>query len=227
MNGITRRFFEYLSFKNITAYGFSKLNPKITTQKISNFKSGRNNITLEVILALSKTYANEVNLDWLLTGKGQMTNNNSYQIESANIKRLPFITAKTKEEFLKKGTTEVVLDFPLLSSESSADSSNAYICFEIDNEAMNDGTSDSFLQNDLLLAKKIDQKEWTVRLKSNVPFLFVHSKLGLLLRRPKKSNADLTYLLQALHPAFEEIPIQLDELQALYQIVDLKRTLVF
>ena len=202
-------------------------NSQFEKRHLEFFESGRNNITLEVILALSKTYANEVNLDWLLTGKGQMNKNNSHQIKSANSKRVPFITAKTKEEFLKKGTTKVILDFPLLFSESSADPSNAYICFEIDNEAMNDGTSDSFLQNDLLLAKKIDQKEWTVSLKSNVPFLFVHSKLGLLLRRPKKCNADLTYLLQALHPAFEEIPIQLDELQALYQIVDLKRKLVF
>lgn len=224
MEEITKRFFEYLAFKNLTSYRFSKLNPRITSQKISNFKSGRNNITLEVILALSKTFPNEVNLDWLITGKGER---DQKQTDILTVKKIPFVSAKTTTAFVITGKSTEFIDYPFFTSKNSSSSLNSYICYEVTNGAMNNGSSDSFLKNDILLVKKIKLKKWEIKLSSNHPVLVIHNIKGIHLGIPKKNKHDLNFYLHFLNPEYDKIPLHFNEIQALFQVIDFKRKITF
>ena len=71
MDAVTQRFFDVLEHINVTPYKLSKEVDGITSQKLSNAKKGRNNISSDIIANFGKYYTN-VNLSYILTGEGSM-----------------------------------------------------------------------------------------------------------------------------------------------------------
>lgn len=70
---IKDRFKMIMDREQLTAGAFAE-SIDVAQATISHILSSRNNPSTEVILKLHKRY-NDINLEWLLTGKGNMSNN--------------------------------------------------------------------------------------------------------------------------------------------------------
>ena len=70
---IKDRFKMIMDREQLTAGAFAE-SIEVAQATISHILASRNNPSTEVILKLHKRY-NDINLEWLLTGKGNMSNN--------------------------------------------------------------------------------------------------------------------------------------------------------
>ena len=70
------RLHQYLSHKNILPYTFEK-NCSIANGYISKQTKGKGNIGSEIVERITEQYT-DLNITWLLTGKGQMLANHIY-----------------------------------------------------------------------------------------------------------------------------------------------------
>lgn len=94
MSTVTERFFEVLGLIGETSTSLSSKIPDITTkQKLSNAKSGRNAIQIDVVEYLCSSYE-KVNTDYILTGRGTPLRDN---IEATQIYH-PKYTERTDPE---------------------------------------------------------------------------------------------------------------------------------
>lgn len=67
----TKRFFEVLDFLKVSGYKLSKQSNLITQQKLTNARNGRNNISTDIVMELSRLYE-QVNPNYIINGEGSM-----------------------------------------------------------------------------------------------------------------------------------------------------------
>lgn len=67
----TKRFFKVLDTLDVSGYKLSKQSNLVTQQKLTNARKGRNTISTDIVMELSRLYK-QVNPDYILTGKGSM-----------------------------------------------------------------------------------------------------------------------------------------------------------
>ena len=67
----TKRFFEVLDTLKVSGYKLSKQSNLVTQQKLTNAKNGRNTISTDIVMELSRLYK-QVNPDYILIGEGPM-----------------------------------------------------------------------------------------------------------------------------------------------------------
>lgn len=78
---INKRFLQIIEYKGYSGYKLSKEVKEITESKLTHIRSGRNEPSKEMILALLNKFQ-DVNSSWLLMGEGEMLNENQ---ESSNV----------------------------------------------------------------------------------------------------------------------------------------------
>lgn len=67
----TKRFFEVLDTLKVSGYKLSKQSSLITQQKLTNARKGRNTISTDIVMELSRLYK-QVNPGYILIGEGSM-----------------------------------------------------------------------------------------------------------------------------------------------------------
>lgn len=67
----TKRFFKVLDFLKVSGYKLSKQSNLITQQKLTNARNGRNNISTDIVMELSRLYE-QVNPNYIINGEGSM-----------------------------------------------------------------------------------------------------------------------------------------------------------
>nr|DAT76437.1 MAG TPA: hypothetical protein [Caudoviricetes sp.] len=67
----TKRFFKVLDTLNVSGYKLSKQSNLVTQQKLTNARNGRNTISTDIVMELSRLYK-QVNPDYILIGEGPM-----------------------------------------------------------------------------------------------------------------------------------------------------------
>lgn len=67
----TKRFFKVLDTLDVSGYKLSKQSNLVTQQKLTNARKGRNTISTDVVMELSRLYK-QVNPDYILIGEGPM-----------------------------------------------------------------------------------------------------------------------------------------------------------
>lgn len=67
----TKRFFKVLDTLDVSGYKLSKQSNLVTQQKLTNARKGRNTISTDIVMELSRLYK-QVNPDYILIGEGPM-----------------------------------------------------------------------------------------------------------------------------------------------------------
>lgn len=67
----TKRFFKVLDTLDVSGYKLSKQSSLVTQQKLTNARKGRNTISTDIVMELSRLYK-QVNPDYILIGEGPM-----------------------------------------------------------------------------------------------------------------------------------------------------------
>lgn len=82
MNDVTNRFVRTYKEMGLTGYRMGKECSSITKQKISNIEKGITEVTTDILADFALAYEN-VNANYILTGKGNMFLNNEENMESS------------------------------------------------------------------------------------------------------------------------------------------------
>ena len=87
MNDVTNRFVRTYKEMGLTGYRMGKECSSITKQKISNIEKGITEVTTDILADFALAYEN-VNANYILTGKGNMFLNNEENMESSTYDEL-------------------------------------------------------------------------------------------------------------------------------------------
>lgn len=102
MNEVTKRFIETYKEMGLTGYQLGKMSQVITKQKISNIEKGISEASIDIIAEFTKLYDN-VNAEYILTGKGQALKTEKEEVNVSKSNGLPITTEEAYREAAQQG----------------------------------------------------------------------------------------------------------------------------
>lgn len=184
-----------------------------------------------------------INPHWLMTGEGDMVKSmgvsepeavyektgNAVALGNMGILNAPLVSQYAYAGYLSGYSDPVYVDtlptIPFLIPEGIT-AKGSYRAFEVRGDSYDDGSSDSVLEGDVVLGRKISPDLYRdSRLHiSKWLFVIVHKEEGILLKRIKEHNVEQRYLvLESLNPMYEDRIIQLVDVAEVYNVVQLLR----
>lgn len=220
----------------------------LTYTKMSALLGYPNNTTLYRIVKLHTRPQDETleriinhfpkyNRDWLFNGRGEVL--------------MTRIIPKSKQEDTVAFYDEYEEKaFPLISDPAAAgtltnfsdydpdedermvripvdrDYQGKYALFKVKGASMDDGTPFSLSDGDIVLARMIPQLYWQYKLHKNAwrYFIFVTRTEGIIIKSIAEHDPEEgTLLLRSLNPDYADITIHMEEIQAIYNVIELTR----
>jgi hypothetical protein len=189
----------------------------------------------EIIEKIVRIYS-DLNIEWLVTGNGKMIKPVYWNEVEANEKLLyrklvyvPLVSRYAQAEYLNRLDEKTYIDtLPTLPFTADNESKGGYICFEMWDESMNDGSDCSYNIGDILMCREIDYTVRQRKLYLNKPksFVVVHESKGIMVRLITEHDLDKnTVLLHALNPMLDDCLIQLHEVKRLFTILQIQRNM--
>lgn len=237
---IGKRVKDLIDSKGITPYELA-INTGIsqsTLSRIINNASKKTNI--ENTRILSEYFG--VSKDWLLTGKEEFIKNITVVNESTKIYKLPeaisinfsemnvmmvpLVSAYAYAGYLNGfGDSEYLEELPKVSWADDKEHRGEYLSFEVKGDSMDDGTTESILEGDILLCRNVRKDFWKSKLHINKwDFVIVHKEKGVLVKRIIEHNVDNgTIKLHSLNDYYDDLLVHLKDVAKILNIVDLKR----
>ncbi len=225
------RLIEYLDYKGISKKEFYDTTTIkrgfLDTDKLSR---GVTNTNIGLIV---ENYR-DVNLQWLLLGLGDMIMKfdpepeDAIQKENEHFKFVPLINKRARAGFLSGWEDdEYMEELPKIPWEVDREYKGNYLTFEVVGDSMEcDSPRDSILEGDLLLGREVRKEYWTSKLHINKwDFIIVHKTKGILVKRIKEHDVNTGQLiLHSLNPYYEDQIVYVEDLNAIYNIIDIKRS---
>ena len=121
---------------------------------------------------------------------------------------------------------EYIDDLPKIPWEIDKEYKGQYLTFEVTGDSMDSGDpKTAILDRDLLLCREIQKHHWQNKLHINKwNFVLVHREEGILIKRIINHNTETGELtLHSLNPFYEDYTINIKDLIAIYNAVDLRR----
>lgn len=231
-NSFGQRLNMALKHKGLTAYKLSK-ELDLQQSTISNYKNDKTTPTSSTIKSIASIL--EVNYEWLLSGSGEMNmKNNNFRIDDAAIEvptnyiKVPVIPIKAQAGLLSGyGDTAYWDGLPTEIWEVDREYKGNYVVFEIRGDSMDDNTVEAILEGDRVLCREIGKQHWQNKLHINKwNFVIVHKEEGIIVKRITEHNVENgTIMCHSLNSYYEDFEINLADVIALYNVVDLKRNL--
>ena len=100
-----------------------------------------------------------------------------------------------------------------------------YLAFEIKGDSMNDGSSDSYLQGDILLCREVKRDLWRSKLHiKKWDFVIVHRTKGIVFKKITNHDTVNGHLdLKSLNPEYENFSVKLDDIVQILNVVQVTR----
>ncbi len=190
--------------------------------------NGRNkNVSEKLASDITEAHPN-INYAWLLHGKGTMLKNNHKEAVQIPVQfmSVPLVPVHAQAGFLSGYGDEAFMDeLPVQYWEVDKEFKGNYVCFEVRGDSMDDDSSKAILDGDKLLTREIQRHLWTSKLHINKwNFVIVHKEEGIIVKKITEHNLDTgTIRCHSLNPFYEDFDLYLNDVIALYNVVDLKR----
>ncbi len=139
---------------------------------------------------------------------------------------VPLVNHRAKAGFLSHwGDTEYIGDLPKIIWEVDQEYKGRYICFEVYGDSMDNQTPESLLENDILLTREVARHHWKDKLHiKKWDFVIVHKTEGVMVKRITEHDTTTGKLtLHSLNDYYEDQEVFMDDLIAIFNVVDLKR----
>ncbi len=229
MKEIGIRLRNLLNQKGLTPYSFSKKTgiSQSTISRILNNNSKPNESNMEVICSFFN-----INEAWLLTGEGsqekpqQHQANNEVELIPIGYKKVHRVPVYAQAGFLNGYGDETYMDeLPYEFWEVDREYKGNYLCFEVKGDSMDNNDTDSLLEGDRILCREIQQHHWQHKLHINKwDFVIVHKDKGIVVKRITAHNTNTGIITcHSLNDYYDDFDINLKDVVALYNIVDMKR----
>ena len=224
MNDVTRRFIETYKSLGLTGYKMGKECSVITKQKISNIEKGTTDVTTDILVDFFDNYKT-ANPTYVLTGVGNVLINTDNEAEYKIIEfdNFPFVSQKAYAGYLSGYADEEYVDsLPTITFPIDHTPMGNYLVFEVKGDSMNDGTSDSYLEGDLLLCREVRMDLWKdSKLHfTKWDFVIVHEE-GVVVKRIIDHNIEKhTITIHSLNPDKDKYPDKEIDLCGVRQILN-------
>ncbi|MDR1594429.1 MAG: helix-turn-helix domain-containing protein [Prevotellaceae bacterium] len=187
----------------------------------------------EIIERIVHIY-HDLNIEWLVTGHGKMIktpywNEIGTAIES-NYRKLvyaPLISRYAQAEYISRLDDKLYIDtLPTLPVVVEHESKGNYVCFEMWDDSMNDGSDNSYNPGDILICREIDSTIRQRKLYFNKPksFVIVHAGKGIIVKQITAHDIEKDIItVHSSNPLCEDHTICLQDVKKLLNIIKLQR----
>lgn len=187
----------------------------------------------DIINKIARIY-HDLNIEWLITGNGKMINTPYWnEIGTAerfaykNLIYAPLVSRYAQAEYINRLNDKPYIDsLPTIPISADSQSKGGYMCFEMWNESMNDGSDCSYNVGDVLVCREIEHAAGRRKLCSNKPksFVLVHKSKGII--AGQITAHDINDELISLHfpnLLFDDFHSSLNEVKKMFVILQLQR----
>jgi hypothetical protein len=187
----------------------------------------------EIIDKIVRVY-HDLNIEWLITGNGKMINplywnetGTAGRFVYKNLIYAPLVSRHAQTEYINRLYDKPYVDsLPTVPVAADYISKGGYMCFEMWDDSMNDGSDYSYNTGDILVCREIDYLARQRKLYSNKPksFVLVHKSMGIIVRQI--TAHDINNELIALHSPnlmFDDFLSHLNEVKKLFIVLQLQR----
>lgn len=194
-------------------------------QTVSNWVSrGAGKNVLNKILG----YFPEVNVNWLLTGEGEMINqsptpvqSNAHVVENLNYMNVPVVHIKARCGYLAGyEDREYIGSLPTMPVIVDRTYHGKYMIFEAEGDSMDDGTRNSICDGDKLLCREVRRDLWLPKLHINDwYFVIVHRTEGIAIKQIINQDEKGNITCHSLNEMFNDYTVNLDDVLEIYNVI--------
>ena len=202
--------------------------PELSSQKLYNLRNERNGITLENIISFTREFP-KYSLIWILNEKGSMINSfskNEAEIAPTSYMQVPMVPVFAQAGFLTGYGDQVYMDeLPSVFWEVDKQHKGNYVCFEVKGDSMDDESARSILEGDKILGREVQRHHWINKLHINKwNYIIVHKEEGIVVKKIVEHNVEKGIIkCHSLNPFYDDFELNLNDVIALFNVVDLKR----
>lgn len=200
------------------------------TQPIYDILNGK-------IKKLSENYAVKINqaypdynLKWLLTGQGDMTTADEKDtagfILPQNIFLAPLVGQYAYAGYLNGfSDPEYIGALPLVPIMADHELRGTYVAFEVKGDSMDNESSDSLLEGDILICRRVNQDLWKDKLHIRKwDFVIVHNTDGVLVKRIiEHDTLTCEIKIHSLNELYADKTISLNDVAQLFNVIQVIR----
>ena len=202
--------------------GISNINfERETDMPLGYTKVMHDNITKKNVDKITARYP-FVNPIWLMHGQGEMISGKAQPMVVGNFSFAPLVTQKAYAGYLVGFADEEYVDslekIPYVINE---DSKGEVIAFEVSGDSMDDGSSMSYRNGDVVLCRELQLTDYrTMRLPiKRYDFVIVHSD-GILVKSITEHNIEKgTITIHSLNQFYGDVEIDLRNVQKLFVVI--------
>lgn len=223
MGDITKRFFEAIDKAGLTAYRISKDIKGISSAKMSNARTGKNEIGIDTVTAVCTFYPS-INSEYIITGKGEPLK--EVVISTRPAVGIPLVSQYAYGGYLTGyGDPEYIESLPVVEFTPDRQMTGNYLAFEVRGDSMDDGTKDGYEQGEILICREVAPHLWCDS-KLHIhrrDFVIVH-KDGILIKRISEHDvANHTIVIHSLNPDYNDRTIDLADVRQLFSVIESRR----
>lgn len=188
----------------------------ISYRSYQNYEAGKNIPDAKKLLIAQKLGAENA----------RSINIEALPVEYQGYMLVPLVNQKAQAGFLAGwGDPEYIDELPKKAFEVDKEYKGKYVCFEVSGDSMDDGSSESILENDLILCREVQRIHWKNKLHINRwDFVIVHREQGILVKRIVEHNVEEGKLkLHSLNEYYDDQVVFMDDLVAIFNVIDVKR----
>lgn len=224
----------YLIFKGIISTQQDIANKmNVSKSNISRALNGDEKyLTEKFLIRFNNAFDNIFNIQWLLTGEGEMLNTPNQPSDEASlidepiILRVPLVSQYAQAGYLSGyADAAYMATLPTIPYIVDHEAQGHYVAFEVKGDSMNDGTEDAILEGDRLLCREIQPHLW-VDSKLHIrkwDFVIVHTE-GILVKRIIDRNVENhTITIHSLNSMYPDKVINLADVKQIFNVIELQR----
>lgn len=207
---------------------FSKaigISNNVTITRIINEHRTPSRSTCEKIVSAFPLY----NLEWLLTGKGQMESplnspvfqSNARQINDLSYMSIPIIHVKAHCGYLNGYGDEDYIDtLPTMPVIVDKTYHGKYRIFEAEGDSMDDDSRLAICDGDKVLAREVKRDLWLPKLHiKDWYFVIVHRTEGISIKQITNQDEMGNITCHSLNEMFNDYTINLDDVLEIYNVI--------
>lgn len=226
---------KYRSRNNLTQKDLAEI-VSLSISAVRSWEQGQRNVPDNVVTLLKLneekvTQSNRANK--ALSLNEDLVTYNSSPIKGdlkevlVNYMRVPFVPIKAQAGFPSGYGDDLYMqnfDKVLWEIDDTEYKGN-YVVFEVGGDSMDDGSYNSILERDKILCREIGKHLWKYKLHFNKwNFVLVHPDDGIVIKRIVDHDTKTGILkCHSLNPYYEDFDVNINELSALFNVVDIKR----
>ena len=197
----------------------------VTITRIINEHRTPSRATCEKIVSAFPIY----NLEWLLTGEGDMLtdtqsqtfHSNARQVDDLSYMNVPVIHIKAQCGYLAGyGDAEYIDTLPTMPVIVDQTYHGKYRIFEAEGDSMDDGSRNSICDGDKLLCREVRRDLWLPKLHINDwYFVIVHRTKGISIKQITAQDDYGNITCHSLNELFNDYTVNLDDVVEIYNVI--------